>query len=308
MTAKECYDRLKLLNMDKAGLKYCLVDTNKNPYKADGTRARVNEYDDFSELSDMAESDLDKWAGLGISVQASNIIGVDLDHCVEEPLNINTISPIANDIVNMFRKFAYIEFSFSGKGIRILFRDEEINPYRNIYYIKNSKIGVEYYQPTFDGKPSNRFLTITGNIITYNRIEQAKTSHLSVVKGFLDKYMLRPIVSLKSPLKSDLSENKPIEELMKTVRHCYLRDQSFQDKWFKTGIHPTIANPDESETDYWLIDYLYTHVTTDEEKLRLIFEQSPFYKTKDSHHIHKWELQDHRYYKLQFNNVKKQYQ
>lgn len=307
MTALDCYSRLCKTKVPSADLRYCFVDENKIPYKTDGSRASTSDYGGFVTFQRIGKcSDLKSWAGLGISVQASKVIGIDLDHCVETALDFSTADDRAKDIVNMFKDFAYIEFSFSGKGIRILFRQPMVENYKERYYIKNSKQGIEYYQPVFDGIASNRFLTITGNVIYDNSIDYSE-SHGDTIKAFLDKYMRRAEINRREPLNT-LNEGKSLDELMKVVRRCYILEQSFQDDWFKEGIHPTIQERDESERDFRLIGYIYSHVTQDEEMVRKIFEQSPFFKSKDKTHIRKWEYNNHRYFKYQFSQIEKEYE
>lgn len=305
MSAEECLNRLSNTKALYADLKYCLVDENKNPYKFNGERARVNKYDDFVSFEEISKSPfLKDFKGLGISVQASDITGIDIDHCIKEPLNFDTCDEMAKSIVNLFKNKAYIEFSFSGTGLRILFKFQPIKPYREQYYIKNSNIGVEFYQPKFDDIPSNRFLTITGNAIYNNHIDYIDKEE---VFKFLDTYMKRK--DIKSSIKvQEIKDDRDLDTLLKEVRKHYRKDYSFMEDWFCDGKHP--ANPqasDESERDYRIIDYLYTNITTDKNKLKKLFEESPFFKTKDFKHKNKWEYNNNRYYNYQYEAIRKKH-
>ena len=226
----------------------------------------------------------------------------NLDHCVEVPLDINTANQQAKDIVSMFKDFAYIEFSFSGKGIRILTRQNEIKNYRNQYYIKNSNLGIEFYQPAFDDIISNRYVTITGNVIYNNRVD-CEEDHTDVLKAFLDKYMKKEVQHKNTIVITHKNEDKDMDYLRKLVKRWLITDQNFQDDWFKDGIHPTKADHDESERDFRILTFLYTHITTDTEKIRKLFEESTFFKTKDNSHIRKWEYNDYRYFKYQISKI-----
>lgn len=306
MSALDCIERLYYTNIPLENLKYCLVDKNKNPYRIDGSRASVNKYDDFVSIENLIGArNIDEWSGLGISIQASDVIAIDLDHCCSTPLEISSCNERAMDIIDMFKDFAYIEFSFSGKGIRIIFRDEMISPYKESYYIKNSKIGVEYYQPKFDGEASNRFVTITGNAI-YNNNLSSHESHKDTIITFLDKYMRRSTHTNDKEIVST-SETRDLNILLSITKKWAIVNQSFQDDWFKDGIHPTTANPDESERDFRIIEFLYFHVTQDMDMVKKLFEESIFFKTKDSAHIRKWNYNDCRYFKWQFSQVVKKY-
>lgn len=303
MSALDCVERLSKTPIPFDNLKYCLASKEKIPYKIDGTRASVDDYEGFVDFGRLLECPLlSDFAGLGISIQASNIIAIDLDHCVETPLDITTANQQTLDIIDMFKDFAYIEFSFSGKGIRILTRQDEIKNYRNTYYIKNSNLGIEFYQPTFDGIASNRYVTITGNTIYGNPIN-AKEDHSKALIDFLDKYMRKVAKRVTKPVSIVKHDDRTIEQLRKIVRRCYIKDQSFQDDWFKEGIHPTKADRDESERDFRILCYLYVNVTANPSMIKELFEESPFFKTKDAHHIHKWEYNDNRYFKYQMGKI-----
>lgn len=304
MTALDCVERLSKTNIPFENLRYCLASHDKNPFKIDGTRASVSNYEDFVSFDEVLTCPmLEKFAGLGISIQASNIIAIDIDHCVEEKNNPNTINERARDIVNMFKDFAYIEFSFSGTGIRILTRQKEVEDYRNNYYIKNSNIGVEYYQPTFDGIVSNRYVTITGNVIYDNPID-TKEDHSDTLKSFLDKYMRKEIKANLGTSIAHLNEDMDIEKLRRLIKRHLIQNQTFQDDWFKDGIHPTTADRDESERDFRILNYLYSHITTNENMIKQLFEESTFFQTKDGSHIRKWEYNDYRYFKFQIGKIK----
>lgn len=305
MTARECLKRVVNNECMDNDVRYCLVDEKKNPFRFDGQRARVNKYDDFVSLEEMSKSAfLDLFKGLGISIQASGLSGVDIDHCIAVPNDFSSCNELGEKIVDIFKDIAYIEFSFSGTGLRILFRTDNFAPYKDLYYIKNSNIGVEFYQPMFDNVPSNRFLTLTGNAIYRNKINYIDNS---VVKVFLDEFMRKK--ETKSSVKVDtIKDSRTIEELLKEVRKHYRKDYSFMEDWFCDGKHPSDPNiSDESERDYRLIDYLYTNITSDKARLKEVFEQSPFFKTKDFKHMNKWEYNNNRYYNYQYEVIKKKH-
>lgn len=307
MSALDCLERLADTNIPNEDLRYCLASKEKIPHKIDGTRASTDNYEDFVTFDEVLSSSLlEEFAGLGISIQASKIIAIDLDHCVEEPLNIHTANQQTLDIIDLFKDFAYIEFSFSGKGIRILTRQHEIENYRNNYYIKNSNLGIEFYQPAFDGVVSNRYVTITGNTI-YDNSLNTENDYTDRLKFFLDKYMKKENKHVDIKTVKNINPDKTIDQLRRILKRWLIVDQSFQDDWFKDGIHPTKADKDESERDFRILTFLYTHITTDDEKIRTLFEESIFFKTKDGSHIKKWEYNDHRYFKYQLSKIKEYY-
>lgn len=280
----------KLVNYD---LKYCLVTENKLPKKINGDMVKPNNSDDFVSLSKLLKcNNLNDYAGIGISIQASNICAIDIDHCFTIPNDISSGDNRAKDILEMFKN-TYCEFSFSGTGLRILFLGDTLNDLTEKYYIKNSKTQCEYYQPL----NSYRYVTITGNCIYNNNVEKVD---MNIIRSFLDKYMLKPIRYKKKVISnySNLSE----EKLFKKVKILYLNDSRFQDLWF--GKAPG-SGKNESELDYELLARLYENITDDENILLKIFESSPYFKSKDFKHMRKWENQDKRYYYYIYEQIKR---
>lgn len=285
-------------------LKYCLVDRNKLPHKANGEMAKPNNVDDFVELTTLLEkcNNLEDYAGIGMSIQANNICAIDVDHCFSNPFDVSSADKRANDIIELFKSCAYIEFSFSGKGMRVLFKNNVIENYSQKYYIKNDKQGIEYYQPS----SSYRYVTITGQVIADNAITNISKV---VLIQFLDEYMLRPVIFRKD--YEVTNDDRPIEELLKIVKQLYFKNMTFQDLWFMTeDEHIRVLNCNisgkskESHADYQLLSLLFENVTQDKLKLRQVFEQSPYYKSKDYKHMQKWTKSDYRYYDYQYNNIK----
>ena len=164
MKATECIERIAKTKLLHSNLKYCYVTSNKLPVRVDGVLAKPNKLDDFVDLDKLVQESMTLYAGVGISIQASNVCAIDVDKCFKVANDITSISEIGKDVLEMFKDIAYCEFSFSGTGLRILFRMPVIENYTDKYYIKNSTQGIEYYQPS----SSYRYVTITGNVIYNN--------------------------------------------------------------------------------------------------------------------------------------------
>lgn len=295
MKAIDVITRLVDTSLPESDLRYCFVDENKHPFTSNGLPAHPNIVDDFVELDVLATSSIiDNYAGVGISIQASNVCAIDVDHCFSEPNNIESGDDRAKYLLDLF-KDAYCEFSFSGTGLRILFRTEIIENYTATYYIKNEKYKIEYYQPA----KSFRYVTITGNTIRNNNLK-SQINFSDKVKLFLNKYMIRPIVVHK--VQTEALETRTFEELMKIVKYKYRTDMTFQNLWFNNAPG---SGKDESERDYHLVAYLYENVTQDHDLIKQIFEQSNFFKTKDWKHICKWTNQDGRYYEYLYDNIRR---
>lgn len=271
-----------------ADLKYCLVNKNKIPFKINGENAKPNNINDFVDIDTLLNcNNLEDYSGVGISIQASNISAIDVDKCFEIPFDINSADDRALDIIQRFFDYAYIEFSFSGKGLRVLFKQEIIENYSKTFYIKNESNGIEFYQPS----QSYRYVTITGRVINNKEINTNKDfSH--IILKFLNDYMKRP-EKIKKEIIVIEEDNRSIEEIMKKVKSKLLIDYVFQEKWFS---HAPGSNSNESEIDFYLLSYLYEHVVQDKEKLRIVFETSPYFKSKDKKHLSKWMRGNYQYY------------
>lgn len=270
-------------------LRYCFVNDKKVPFRNTGSEsARPNIISDFVPLNQLDLLSASNFAGLGISIQASGVCAIDIDHCFKRPFDLSTADGRAQDTINIFGDATYIEFSFSGTGLRILFRAAPIQNYESIYYIKNSKTQCEYYYP----QGSNRYVTLTAKTIIYSNINFIPEAMLKV---FLDTYMLRP--------KRTVSDTnlKPITgDIDNLILHFLRTNKSFQDNWFDKAPG---SGSNESERDFFLLKFIFENITNDREKAKEVFEMSPFFKSKDRKHVYKWERADNRYFNYLYNVI-----
>lgn len=284
-------------NLCNYPFRYCLVNSEKIPYRFDGERAKPNTGEDFCSLEELAVSPfLEKYVGIGISIIESKICAIDVDKCFKESFDLSSGDDRAKDIIEMFKDKAYIEFSFSGHGLRILFHVENIENYTDTYYIKNDKTRVEYYQ--YGNTP--RYVTLTGRTIYNNAL--TKMTNLDTIYQFLNKYMKRPKTFVKQSKNNEISNDndKSLDYLMKKVKSLYLTNPIFQDLWF--GIAPG-SGSNESQLDFHLLSMLFKHITWDKEKLRQLFELSPYFATKDKKHVNKWNYGNYRYFEYMYGRL-----
>lgn len=297
MSALDVIDRLSNTNLIYSNLKYCLVDEYKKPFSINGNLAKPNDVNDFVNFEDLFQcSNVSSFAGIGISIQASNVCAIDVDKCFSEPNDINSADNRAKYFIELFRDKAYIEFSFSGTGMRILFYHDIIEDYSSKYYIKNEIYKLEYYQPS----KSYRYVTLTGRTISNVNIED-RIDVSSELEQCLNKYMKRAIRQ-SYEVHTQSCETRSYEELMKIVKRHYLKNSNFQNLWFNDAPG---SGKDESERDYHLVAFLFENVTQDKTLLKQIFESSNFFKTKDSHHMYKWTAQEGRYFNYLYETVKR---
>lgn len=270
-------------------LRYCFVNDKKVPFRNTGLEsARPNIISDFVPLNQLDLLSASNFAGLGISIQASGICAIDIDHCFKRPFELSAADGRAQDVINIFGDATYIEFSFSGTGMRVLFRAAPIQNYESIYYIKNSKTQCEYYYP----QGSNRYVTLTAKTIIYSNINFIPEAMLKV---FLDTYMLRP-----KRVSKDVKLQPITGDIDNLILHFLRTNKSFQDNWFDKAPG---SGSNESERDFFLLKFIFENITNDREKAKEVFEMSPFFKSKDRKHVYKWERSDHRYFNYLYNVI-----
>lgn len=283
----------ELVNYD---FRYCFVNRSKIPYRPDGFEARTNVVTDFVTLNELMDSPMltrKRIVGIGVSIQASNVCAIDIDDCFAESFNFDSVDERGKEILELFEDVAYCEFSFSGHGMRILFLHDIIKNYNERYYIKNSKLNIEYYQPS----ESNRFVTVTGKYIRNNPIQHATNIDIAL-NQFLEQYMVRPQKSKKVlATMNDID----FESAMNKVTRLYIVNSKFQSLWFSTAPG---SGYDESERDYQIVAMLYENVTTNEDMIRQLFETSPYFQSKDEDHLRKWTNNDYRYFKYMYSHLR----
>ena len=251
-------------------------------------RASGNVSSDFVPLGQLDLAKAVEFAGVGVSIQASGICAIDIDKCFRVPFDLSTADGRAQDIINIFGDKTYIEFSFSGTGLRILFRAAPISDYEKRYYIKNSRTQCEYYYP----QGSNRYVTVTSRTIIYAGINFLPEA---ILKVFLDTYMIRPVKSTTG------SAREPIQGDRNNLLLHFLRtNKSFQDNWFDKAPG---SGSNESERDFFLLKFIFENITNNREEAKTIFEESPFFKSKDRKHIYKWTRADNRYFNYLYNVI-----
>ena len=298
MSAIDVIDKLSNNALAFANLKFCLVDNNKRPFKINNMPAKINNIEDFVDLEELFQcTNLQSYAGIGISIQASNVCAIDVDNCFSRPNDISSADERALYFIEKFKHFAYCEFSFSGTGLRILFRQAIIENYSDKFYIKNESNHIEYYQPT----KSYRYVTLTGNTIFDNNVD-SNVDFTDLILDFLNKFMLRPTSTKSYAITTTENETRSYEELMNIVKGHYLRNITFQNLWFNAAPG---SGKDESERDYHLVAFLYENVTQNKDLLKQIFESSNFFKTKDFKHIQKWNAQNFRYFNYLYDRIRR---
>lgn len=284
----------ELINYD---FRYCFVNRSKIPFRVDGYEARTDVVEDFVELEQLVSSPMltrKRMVGIGISIQASNVCAIDVDNCFSTPFDLHSIDERGSEILDMFEDIAYCEFSFSGKGMRVIFLHNVIENYTDQYYIKNSKSNIEYYQPS----NSNRFVTVTGKHIANKPIRHSAQLDVALMQ-FLEKFMTRPIKTISRKIIS--SEKLDFDSAIRKIQRLYYENSKFQELWFAQAPG---SGKDESERDFQIIAMINENVTQDEDLIRTLFETSPYFQSKDDLHLRKWMSNDYRYFRYVYSHLR----
>lgn len=274
----------KLFN---ANFRYCFVNKDKVPYNG-SVVAKPNQPSDFLDIASLNLDLASLYPGLGISIQASNVCAIDVDHCFSSPFVLESGDERAKELLSVFEPLTYCEFSFSGMGLRILFRADSVEEVGRDFYIKNSKNQIEFYQP----QGSNRYVTITSRNISSEGVNFVDRDTLM---SFLNKYMKKDKSVKKEQNLAPIDGDKD-----QLLLHYLRRDKSFQDCWFDPAPG---SGANESERDFFLLKFILEHISNDKNESKSIFEKSPFFLSKDRKHRYKWEYNDNRYFEYLYQTI-----
>lgn len=282
MNSKDFINNILRTDLKAHPFKWCFVGDKKIPLQKNGLPLSTNNQEHFINFNELMTCSR-TFKGVGFSVNFSNITAIDVDKCFAEPFNISSINEIGAKMLIMFNNH-YCEFSYSGTGLRIIFfNDNKIDNYTNTYYIKNQKLQLEMYMQDFKA----RYVTITGCYIFNEPIKQINNDLLF---EFLNTYMLKPIL----PKKEVKHEDKDYEQCKKELKKHLIANDKLITKWTDNALGSFRG---ESERDFYLILYIYEHITTDPLIIKTLIEQSPYWISKDKKHKHKWEKTNY------FNNT-----
>lgn len=261
---------------------YHIFCTHRNKVPTHNTHVDdMSTYHTFTEALAL----MDKDEGLGIGM-FGNLCGVDIDHCIEN----NIISPEAQAIIDYFDG-AYIEKSFSGTGVHILFFHKEQHKYQKYYTKMNKKHledkgikgieGLEFYQ----GQIDNRYLTLTGNIIPPKN-PHGYTFNEKKILSFLDKYFIKDDPTPVAPITISSNDKEDIA--------WFVFGKSHSPKLTELASKiPTGSGGTESEDDLALMSEIAFYANNNPIVMRKAFESSFYYKHKDAKHIKKWARKDY---------------
>lgn len=215
-------------------------------------------------------------AGIGfVFSDEDDVIGIDLDHCLDE--NGNPINEIVKKIIEMNE--SYIERSFSGTGLHIFTRGILAHPCKIDTEKSLYGFGIEVYK-------EKRYFTVTG--ITYpDSFKQGNP----VVEN---QRIIDFVVALGKGQRNNVSKLLDVEvetdEISDELRHkldTALANPRFSELW--NGERP---KGNESSDDMALI-YRLCQLTSAPEKVKTLFFESGHYSSKDDFHKKKCAREDY---------------
>ena len=255
----------------------------KPPFQIDGKYAKTTDARTWSSFNQcLVALDQGKDAGLGIML-GSGIVGIDLDHVIQ--LETNTLTPLAQEIVNRFRG-TYIEISPSKEGIHIFCYGK----------IKRSGKGrgdnnwLEVYD-------RDRYFTVTGN--RYNEVKSVTEQQVALdwlFTEFMDgkgtPYMStgeergggQPLLSsVDMPPSTELPEadgwidEVADRDLIDRVKNHHKQGVKFTKLW---NGDLSDYNEDHSSADLALCNILAYWTSKDAVQMDRIFRQSSLMRNK----------------------------
>ncbi|MDU4447005.1 MAG: hypothetical protein E7I76_03255 [Anaerococcus vaginalis] len=219
--------------------------------------ASVNNPKTFTSF-DKASEKLSSYDGLGIRVDGK-LVAIDVAGCV-----INgVLNGLAKEIVSHFPQ-SYIEFSPSGKGLRIFtFLPNSITYNKDIYKMKTKE--VEVYVAGF----TNRFVTVTGHVYQEGEIVKESKGLLWILEKYLKRE--KQSKSTKQNFKSYLSDEEVIEKASNATNN-----EKFLNLW--TG--NIKSYPSYSEADLALTSILAFYAGGNTDQIDRLFRQSELFRDK----------------------------
>lgn len=191
-------------------------------------------------------------SGIGfVFTENDNFVGIDIDGCVDEN---GKLSSVAEDIVNLFKGKAYIEFSPSGKGLHIITLGK-----KNGTSSKNATLGLEMYD-------KKRYFTVTGDVVFTPTTLLDCSSEIETIyhKYFVKK---EDQLSMGSIIDND------ILKLMFAGKNGDRLRSLYDGQWESYF-------PSQSEADLALCNALAFYTGNDANEMDMIFRKSGLFRPK----------------------------
>lgn len=251
------------LELDKNGR------STKVPYQINGQKADSTNQSTWSGFDDVISAyNKHDFAGIGFVVTVDRcIIGIDLDHCV----NDDAIDPWALDIAQKLN--SYTEKSPSGNGLRIFIRgkiDDQMRKKRSGFG-SDGNGAVEIYQ-------EKRFLTVTGHRL--DQYSKKVENRIPEVNGIYEAYLKPESQKANNATTKNHKSQSSISELPdeEVIRRASNAQNNEKFKELFSG--DTSGYGSQSEADLALCAILAFWTGKNKPQMDRIFRKSGLYRDK----------------------------
>ncbi len=236
----------------------------------------------FSTAKEYYRCHTDGIDGIGyVFTEGNGVVGVDIDHCVEDGRIINDE---IRELVDQCG--SYVELSPSGTGIHMYVKGN----WRETSGRKNNKIGADMAIEVY---PSKRYFTVTGTAF-------GKAKPLTEDQELLDEIYDRYFAE-----KEEASATVParLEEMGVEPEYVKRLQERLENRhgWLALLWEGQHTKESESEADMALICRLLKICDGDEEAVKKLFMASPYALHKDIDHRKKLDRED--YWRISIDNA-----
>ena len=210
----------------------------KVPVQVNGRAASTNKpetWNTFEAVRDAYEND-DNFAGVGITIP-EGFVGVDFDDCITDGKRDESLVLMSEMLPT------YMEVSPSGTGVKGLMTGAAASDLKSI----DHKRGVEIY----DGANTNRFFTLTGNVLD--------DDHREITGCRRGLHNLQTMISAPIGDRSILADSELTDELAvrdaatatELLRHLPSDMIEEHDQWLMTGMALHHIDPSDAMLAAW---------------------------------------------------------
>ena len=210
----------------------------KVPVQVNGRAASTNKPETWNTFEAVREAyeNNDNFAGVGITIP-EGFVGVDFDDCITSGKQDESLTLMASMLPT------YMEVSPSGTGVKGLMTGAAATDLKTIEH----KRGVEIY----DGANTNRFFTLTGNVLDDDHREIAGCR-----RGLhnLQTMITAPIGDRSILAESELTDELAVEDIntaVEMLKHIPEDMKEEHDQWLMTGMALHHVDPSDTMLAAW---------------------------------------------------------
>lgn len=235
----------------------------KVPYQATGEMAKSNDFrtwHTFTTVKSLFKKRMDVFEGVGFMFsQEDNLIGIDIDHCINEDGELNDIAQEIRNIVGD----TYAEISPSGHGLHFIISVDDPAAFESF---KNATVGLEVYK-------DYRYFTVTGHKFGGDEI----VNHTDALLKLMDQYKpkkAKPVAQTASARALEEYDAKSDADLLEQMFN------SRQGAKICDLYNGVLIDGDHSSSDIAFSNFLAFWTNCDFARMDGIFRNSGLYREK----------------------------